>query len=58
MPELSGVDDISRRRRRYHRGKIQNVEDIEQVGANRESGSFAQERLPLQADTASTNFAE
>src|SRR5258708_37545455 len=41
--ELAGVGDIGRRCRRNQRSEIQNIKNIEDVGTDREFGSFPEE---------------
>src|SRR5437660_8103947 len=48
MAELTCVDDVGRRLSGYQGREIQNVKDVEEVGPNRELGSFSEERHPGQ----------
>jgi hypothetical protein len=45
VTELAGVEDVGRRCCRNKRGQIKNIEDVEEVSANRQFRSLTQERL-------------
>ena len=48
MAELTCVDDVGRCLSRYQGREIQNVKNVEEVGPNRELGSFSEECHPGQ----------